>query len=102
MVPIWRVYQSGETIALNVIDLGTSETAVITIRGHRVAVVDSDPPIAMFLVVCETGTLSQAVLEATLVERLDFGLTAYLSGLYRSGLLALSVCPTALSTGDTS
>ena len=56
---------------------------------------------AMFLAACEAETSLQAALETTLAERPDFDLTACLSGLYRSGLLALSACPTPSSTGDT-
>jgi hypothetical protein len=44
VVSIWRAHQPGETIALNAIDLGVSEAAAIAVRGHRVAVVDLDPP----------------------------------------------------------
>ncbi|MDF7060237.1 hypothetical protein NLR27_24835, partial [Escherichia coli] len=100
-VSIWRAHQPGETIALNAIDLGVGEAAAIAVRGHRVAVLDLDSLTAAFLAACEAGTSLQAALEITLAERPDFDLTACLSGLYLSGLLALSACPTTLSTGDT-
>jgi len=101
VVSIWRAHQPGATIALNEIDLGVGEAAVIAVRGHRVAVLDLDAPTATFLAACDATPSLQAALETTLAERPDFDLTACLSGLYRSGLLALSACPTTPLTGDT-
>lgn len=101
VVSIWRAHQPGATIALNEIDLGVGEAAVIAVHGHRVAVLDLDAPTATFLAVCDATPSLQAALETTLAERPDFDLTACLSGLYRSGLLALSACPTTPLTGDT-
>ncbi|MCT7326808.1 HvfC/BufC N-terminal domain-containing protein [Ralstonia mojiangensis] len=100
-VSIWRAHQPGATIALNEIDLGVGEAAVIAVHGHRVAVLDLDAPTATFLAACDATPSLQAALETTLAERPDFDLTACLSGLYRSGLLALSACPTTPLTGDT-
>ncbi len=101
VVSIWRAHQADATIALNDINLGVGEAAAIAVRRHRVEVLDLDPPTATFLAACEAETSLQAALETTLAERPDFDLTACLSGLYRSGLLALSACPTTSSTGDT-
>ena len=101
VVSIWRAHQPGATIALNEIDLGVGEAAVIAVHGHRVAVLDLDAPTATFLAACDATPSLQAALETTLAERPDFDLTACLSGLYRSGLLALSACPTTPLTGDT-
>jgi len=101
VVSIWRAHQLGATIALNEIDLGVGEAAVIAVHGHRVAVLDLDAPTATFLAACDATSSLQAALETTLAERPDFDLTACLSGLYRSGLLALSACPTTPLTGDT-
>jgi len=101
VVSIWRAHQPGATIALNEIDLGAGEAAVIAVHGHRVAVLDLDAPTATFLAACDATPSLQAALETTLAERPDFDLTACLSDLYRSGLLALSACPTTPLTGDT-
>ncbi|MCO5415185.1 DNA-binding domain-containing protein [Ralstonia mojiangensis] len=100
-VSIWRAHQPGATIALNEIDLGVGEAAVIAVHGHRVAVLDLDAPTATFLAACDATPSLQAALETTLAERPDFDLTACLSGLYRSGLLALTACPTTPLTGGT-
>lgn len=101
VVSIWRAHQPGATIALNEIDLDAAEAAAIAVRGHRVAVLDLDAATAMFLAACEATPSLQTALETTLAEQPAFDLTASLSGLYRSGLLALSACHTTMPTGDT-
>lgn len=101
IVSIWRAHQPGATISLNEIDLGVGEAAAIAVRGHRVAVLDLDAPTATFLAACGATPSLQTALETSLAARPDFDLTACLSGLYRSGLLALSACPTTPPTGDT-
>ncbi|MCP1170949.1 DNA-binding domain-containing protein [Ralstonia chuxiongensis] len=101
VVSIWRAHQPGATISLNKIDLGVGEAAAIAVRGHRVAVLDLDAPTATFLAACDATPSLQAALETTLAEQPNLDLTACLSGLYRSGLLALSACPTTPPTGDT-
>ncbi|MFS2104631.1 putative DNA-binding domain-containing protein [Ralstonia sp. Ralssp135] len=101
VVSIWRAHQPDATVALNEIDLGVGEAAAIAVRGHRVAVLDLDAPTATFLAACDATPSLQAALETTLAEQPNFDLTACLSGLYRSGLLALSACPTTPPTGDT-
>ncbi|CAJ0786280.1 hypothetical protein LMG19083_01411 [Ralstonia psammae] len=101
VVSIWRAHQPHADIALNEIDLGAGEAAAIAVRGHRVAVLDLDAATAAFLAACDATPSLQAALETTLAQRPHFDLTACLSGLYRSGLLALSACPTTPPTGDT-
>ena len=101
VVSIWRAHQPDATIALNEIDLSAGEAAVIAVHGHRVAVLDLDAPTATFLAACDATPSLQTALETTLAEQPGFDLTACLSGLYRSGLLALAACPTTTLNGDT-
>lgn len=102
VVSIWRAHQPDAGIALDAIDFGVGEAAVIVVRGHRVAVLDVDAATAAFLAACDATPSLQAALETTLAAQADFDLTACLSGLYRAGLLALSACPALLTyPGDT-
>lgn len=102
VVSIWRAHQPDAGITLDAIDFGAGEAAVVVVRGHRVAVLDLDAATAAFLAACDATLSLQAALETTLAAQADFDLTACLSDLYRTGLLALSACP-ALFThlGDT-
>jgi len=99
VVSIWRAHQPDADIALSEIDLTAGEAAAITVRGHRVVVLDLDAGTTAFLAACDATASLQAALESTLAKRADFDLTACLAGLYRAGLLALSACPTHI--GDT-
>lgn len=97
---IWRAHQPDASIALNEINPGTAEVAVIVVRGNRVAVLDLDAATAAFLTACEATPSLQAALETTLAARADFDLTTCLTDLYCMGLLALSARPKP-HTGDT-
>jgi len=99
VVSIWRAHQPGADIALSDINLAVGEAAAITVRGHRVVVLDLDAATATFLAACDATTSLQAALDYTLATQADFDLTACLTDLYRAGLLALSACPTP-HTGD--
>jgi hypothetical protein len=99
VVSIWRAHQPGADIALSDINLAEGEAAAITVRGHRVVVLDLDAATATFLAACDATTSLQAALDYALATQADFDLTACLADLYRAGLLALSACPTP-HTGD--
>lgn len=100
VVSIWRAHQPNTDIALNDIDLSSSEAAVVTVREQRVVVLGLDTCTATFLAACDATSTLQDALTQTLAAQADFDLTACLAGLYRAGLLALSAHP-APNTGDT-
>lgn len=90
IVSIWRAHQPDAAIALCDIDLASNEAAVVTVRDHRVVVLDLDTSTAAFLASCEATPSLQAALTQTLAVQAGFDLSACLAGLYRAGLLTLS------------
>lgn len=100
VVSIWRAHQPGASIALTDIDLATSEAAIVTVRDHRVVVLDVDAHTAAFLEACAGTASLEAALTQTLDRCADFNLTASLTSLHHAGLLRLSAHP-ASDPGDT-
>lgn len=100
VVSIWRAHQPGATVALADIDPSRGEAAIVTVREQRVVVLDVDASAAAFLAACDTTSSLQDALTQTLRDCAGFDLTACLSHLYHTGLLALSAHPAAAS-GET-